>query len=287
MFVDTLLSTKKPFPKRYTQTPIYIEEYDITEENLQVDQWKVYPCSTVPWTDIEKWFKDGSYTPYDDEKLMDLVINIKTFVFPWIRLNRIIRDIPSDYIMNDHSRPNMRQDAKVVMEKEGKTCACIRCREVKGKEFIKETAIVRVRIYKSSGGWEYFISSETQDTSVLYGFLRLRLPSSRYNTIFPELADSSLIRELHVYGQLQKVGSKEISTSPASQHKGIGRMLVDVAEEISKQHGYKKVSIIAGEGTRGYYERLGYHHDDGVGGFMQKSLAESLIIKSDIIINGL
>ena len=31
------------------------------------DQMKVYPCQTVPWTRIEKWYKEGSYVPYFDK----------------------------------------------------------------------------------------------------------------------------------------------------------------------------------------------------------------------------
>jgi len=30
------------------------------------------------------------------------------------------------------------------------------------------------------------------------------------------------------------------------------------AEEIAKEHGYKKISVISAIGTRKYYEKLGY-----------------------------
>ena len=44
------------------------------------------------------------------------------------------------------------------------------------------------------------------------------------------------------------------------------------AEEIARQCGYKKMSVISGEGTRGYYKKLGYQCDEGLGSFMMKNL---------------
>jgi histone acetyltransferase (RNA polymerase elongator complex component) len=51
-------------------------------------------------------------------------------------------------------------------------CKCIRCREVKGR--VPEKNQLVVRLYDSSGGDEYFISYESEDFTVIYGFLRLR-----------------------------------------------------------------------------------------------------------------
>jgi histone acetyltransferase (RNA polymerase elongator complex component) len=280
MFVDTLLAINNAnggpnIPlhsnKKINGKDVVYDTYNMKCPELQVDQWKVYPCSTVPWTDIEKWYKDGTYKPYDQEKLIDLVINIKTFMLPWIRLNRIIRDIPSDYIISTHDVPNMRQDAKSIMEREGKVCNCIRCREVKDSNYSDSKYVIRE--YNASEGKELFISCESCDLKTLYGFLRLRLPSQlrcqeAYN-IFNVLEGCSFIRELHVYGQLQKVSCKGTHV----QHKGIGKSLVTVAEHISKSHRYHKVCIIAGEGTKQYYEKLGYIEvSEDQGGFMVKSI---------------
>lgn len=42
-------------------------EYDLADDQLQADQWKVYPCAVTPWTVIEKWYKAGTYKPYGTE----------------------------------------------------------------------------------------------------------------------------------------------------------------------------------------------------------------------------
>ena len=49
---------------------------------------------------------------------------------PWIRLNRVVRDIPSNYILGGVDAPNMREEILSEMRRQGKVCRCIRCREV-------------------------------------------------------------------------------------------------------------------------------------------------------------
>ncbi|CAN0182944.1 unnamed protein product, partial [Laminaria digitata] len=172
------------------------------DPDLQADQWKIYPCSVVPWTLIDKWHRDGSYVPYPEDQLFELILSVKARVHPWIRLNRVIRDIPNQYITGGCSVTNMRQQILLqTLKKRGMKCRCMRCREVKGQEF-KDASIV-IRKYKASGGLEYFISSESPEET-LYGFLRLRIPSGK-SSILPDLKGCALIRELHVYGKLKKV----------------------------------------------------------------------------------
>eukprot|EP00638_Chattonella_subsalsa_P009222 CAMPEP_0117757264 /NCGR_PEP_ID=MMETSP0947-20121206/14620_1 /TAXON_ID=44440 /ORGANISM="Chattonella subsalsa, Strain CCMP2191" /LENGTH=604 /DNA_ID=CAMNT_0005577109 /DNA_START=68 /DNA_END=1882 /DNA_ORIENTATION=+ len=222
----------------------------LNDPNLQADQWKIYPCSVVPWTIIEKWHKDGSYVPYSDEKLFELILRVKAKVHPWIRLNRVIRDIPNTYITGGCQKTNMRQLLLKELKRRGHVCRCIRCREVKGREF--DGAKLKVRKYKASGGWEYFISFESDDEMTLFGFVRLRIPSMQ-SEILPELKGCALIRELHVYGQLRKVGA-----DGKTQHKGLGKRLLKKAEQIALSHGFFSLAIISGVGVREYYRKHGY-----------------------------
>ena len=67
----------------------------LTDEWLQADQWKIYPCEITPWTKIKEWFEAGSYVPYPDEQLVDLLLRVLPKIHPWVRVNRVVRDIPS------------------------------------------------------------------------------------------------------------------------------------------------------------------------------------------------
>lgn len=98
----------------------------------------------------------------------------------------------------------------------------------------------------------------------LLGFLRLRLrKKNNYcdDRPFKCLENSALIRELHVYGSLLKHDDFKDELN-FIQHKGLGKCLVLVAEIISYFYNYKKVSIIAGVGTREYYKKLGYTKEE-------------------------
>jgi histone acetyltransferase (RNA polymerase elongator complex component) len=61
---------------------------------------------------------------------------------------------------------------------------------------------------------------------------------------------TALIRELHVYGTVKKIGEK----GDRSQHVGFGIRLMKEAEKIAKENNYKKISVIAGIGVREYYK---------------------------------
>lgn len=246
------------------------EVWDLVDESIGGDQVKLYPCAVTPYTEIEKWYKEGSYVPYPEEELLNLLVDTKAAMFPWIRVNRIIRDIPSDYIIASSDHGHWGAVVVDVLAKQGRRCRCIRCREVRSSVYTGDYQLV-VRQYGSSGRNEYFISAESDDNKeTLYGFLRLREGSSDPHKTFPELTGCALIRELHVYGQLQDT-SKVSRCVTATQHKGLGRMLLSTAEAIARQRGFGKVAVIAGEGSKRYYEKFGYSED---GAFIVKELVQ-------------
>eukprot|EP00746_Dinoflagellata_sp_MGD_P165673 gnl/MRDRNA2_/MRDRNA2_95088_c0_seq1.p1 gnl/MRDRNA2_/MRDRNA2_95088_c0~~gnl/MRDRNA2_/MRDRNA2_95088_c0_seq1.p1 ORF type:complete len:748 (+),score=151.51 gnl/MRDRNA2_/MRDRNA2_95088_c0_seq1:73-2316(+) len=131
--------------------------------DLQADHWKIYPCEVTPFTKIETWFQEGSYKPYTDTDpmlLQDLLVKVKAEVHPWIRLNRVIRDIPEVSIIAGNSNTNLRQNIFAKLHAMGKSCRCIRCREVRDWPETAEQLRVRIREYRSSFGTEYFITVE-------------------------------------------------------------------------------------------------------------------------------
>lgn len=251
MFMDELLGTIGDFENIMSIIEGISEwrVYRISAPELQLDQWKVYPCEVVPYTEIEKWHKEGLYKPYSEEYMEPILLELKRNMFPWIRLNRIVRDIPTDYIISSADHPNTRQLLQKKMLENGWKCKCIRCREVKLTEISGEV-YYRVAEYNASNGTEYFIAAEDITGDILYGFLRLRVK---------DIQDNAWIRELHVYGFIQKTVGKT-DHSPSSQHKGIGKQLMAFAKEIAFKCGKREIWVISGEGTKCYYEKLGYVH---------------------------
>ena len=199
-------------------------------------------------------------------------MKVKCHVHPWIRLNRVIRDIPNQYIVGGNEVTNLRQFLERKLAEHGAKCACIRCREVGAKQhdFAERDIVLRVRMYPASGGREFFLSFETHDQDTLFGFARLRLCADFdiARRAFPELVGCAMVRELHVYGQMLPVFAKK-GKSAATQHLGFGKRLMRAAETIAALEGYRKVSVIAGVGTRNYYRKIGYRRR---GTYMLKAL---------------
>lgn len=74
------------------------------------------------------------------------------------------------------------------------------------------------------------------------------------------LGGAALVRELHVYGTMKRVGEE----GHQSQHTGLGKRLLQRAEQIARgdnRYGLscEKVAIISGVGVRDYYRKQGYH----------------------------
>ena len=230
-------------------------ESSLYDERLQVDQYKIYPTAIVPWTKIEKWFNEGSYIPYSDTLLYKLIKDFKQLIQPWKRLNRIIRDIPSHYISGGykHEYVNMRQLLQDDMKINNWCCNCIRCREIKGNIVNLNDIKLNIQHYRSSGGTEYFIEYKT--TQYLIGFIRLRLNDNNVKEQLSILKECALIRELHVYSNLNNVGNNICNSY---QHKGFGTKLLETAENIAINNGYRKMAIISGTGVRSYYRKFSY-----------------------------
>ncbi len=250
--VDIHIMPNLPFSSFEDDTAmLYNILYD---DRLQVDQIKIYPSAVVPFTKIKKWYDEGKYIPYSDELLFKLIKDFKQKVPKYIRLNRIIRDIPASYISGGYNNKsiNMRQSMQDDMRKNNWKCKCIRCREI-GNNKIEENEIKLEHIYyNSSDGDEYYISYETSE--YLIGFIRLRL-NRDYKNVLDVLRGCALVRELHVYSNISPVGKKD---KMSIQHKGYGMRLLEEAERIASINGYEKIAIISGTGVRNYYRKFGY-----------------------------
>lgn len=236
-----------------------------TDERFQPDMIKIYPCVVTKDSKIYQWYKKGKYKPYTDKQLLDLLIKIKKDIPEYVRIIRLIRDIPSESIIAGNKISNLRQ----LMQAQGAECRCIRCREVRGElKNIEKSKYKQIK-YKASNGTEYFLSFNSPDDKLLYAFLRLRLPKDpkpslnqvqddalmlQDDIIIPELIDAAIIREVHTYGKLAPLSGK----TKSAQHIGFGKQLVQKAEQIAKKQGFKKMAVISGIGVREYYRKLGY-----------------------------
>ncbi|MBT6691566.1 tRNA uridine(34) 5-carboxymethylaminomethyl modification radical SAM/GNAT enzyme Elp3 [Candidatus Parcubacteria bacterium] len=245
-------------------------KYVFESSDLQPDQIKIYPCIVNEYSELHKWYQDGKYKPYSEKDLSDLLMKIKLLTPPYVRINRLIRDIPEESITAGNKITNLRQYLQQGLKKQNKACQCIRCREVKGDTTGIAQAELVTREYKSSRGREIFLSFESPDRQKIYAFLRLRLNENSQQNIFEELKGASIVRELHVYGKMIPTYGEGLDDETSqTQHSGFGKKLMAEAEKITRANKLNKVAVISGIGVRNYYKKLGYTLE---GTYMTKNL---------------
>ena len=181
----------------------------------------------------------------------------------YCRVMRIMRAIPSAYLVAGITNLDMRHDIEEEIRARKIPIQEIRFREIgfelRDHRKIDTNVSLKVTEYEGSKGKELFIEAVNQD-DILFGLLRLRLDQDK--TV------PAMVRELHVYGPTLKLGEK---ADEEWQHKGLGKQLMQKAQDLAKEHGYKEIRVISGIGVREYYYKLGYKLDkDGI--YVEKKL---------------
>jgi len=228
-------------------------------EDFCPDEIKIYPNQLLANAELYEYWQRGEFKPYSTEELIDLIADIKPTIPRYCRVNRVIRDIPSTNVVEGNRRTSLRQDVQIEMKRRGIHCECVRCREVRGKSVKTESLKLKDMVYQAGTAEEHFISYVTPDDK-LAGFVRLSLPGKDSpQTGISDLAGAALIREVHVYGQSLPVGAEK---DGAAQHAGLGTRLLEEAERIAKENGFKRMAVISAVGTRGYYLGRGFERGE-------------------------
>ena len=255
----------------------------LTNSDYFAHQIKLYPMYIAKWTLIKQLYERGEFIPQAKQDIINNIIYFLQNCQIWWRINRIGRDIPSknkegtQYLYGEVKDLDLRAKVDKIMEEnyakdpKYRMCKDIRAREPGwDNEHKKDDVMIFDTKYKANGATEYFISIESQDREIIFGFLRLRLTTT---TTLKALKGCALIQELHVYGPVKEVFAE--SNYKSSQHYGFGKKLMRYAEYISFINGYNKISVISGVGVRNYYRKLGYELKDT---FMVKTLVDIQMI---------
>ncbi|MBI5035352.1 MAG: tRNA uridine(34) 5-carboxymethylaminomethyl modification radical SAM/GNAT enzyme Elp3 [Chloroflexi bacterium] len=220
---------------------------------LRPDELKIYPCSLLRDTELYNRYERGEYRPYTDQELIEIIIASKQVVPQYCRINRVIRDIPANYVAAGSITSHLRVVVQREMKKRGLQCECIRCREVRADKIFADELRLDVLTYSTDATTEHFLSFVTPHDKIA-GFLRLSLPlaNAPRDEILDELHGCAMIREVHVYGPALEIGTE---SSGEAQHAGLGTRLIERAQEIARAAGFKRIAVISAIGTREYYRK--------------------------------
>ncbi|MBA7704946.1 tRNA uridine(34) acetyltransferase [subsurface metagenome] len=240
-----------------------------SDARFKPDGLKLYPTMVVDGTELEKWYRDKRYQPYDDDTMINLICQIKSIVPKYVRISRVLRDIPSRFIVGG-LKDSLRDEVRQRMKQQDIECRCIRCREYGHRSQdgweIGEPRMVRMD-YEASGGKEIFLSFE-DGNETLFGLLRMRIQSKPIASLGHEEGNLAIIRELHIYGP--EVSLRQRNPA-AAQHKGLGKALLKEAERIAgDEFQVQQMVVLSGTGAKEYYRsEFGYSSQ---GDYMVKSL---------------
>ncbi len=237
-----------------------------SNSDFKPDGLKIYPCQVLQGAGLVNLYKKGKYLPYSEQQIKEIITKIFKIIPNYCRVMRVMREIPPEYLVAGTIHIDLRKDIEKEIRAKKIKINEIRFREIGfeyrdlvGKRKINQNLKLKVTKYRASGGEEYFLEIINRD-NILFGLCRLRIVKNK-DYIFGG------IRELHVYGQSLAIGER--SKNKFTQHRGLGKLLVKKAEEISAEEGVKELSVIAGIGVREYFYKLGYSPD---GAYVSKIL---------------
>ena len=232
------------------------------------DEIKLYPCALVDGTRLVAHWRNGSWRPYTEEELVNLLADDALVTPPFTRISRMIRDISAHDIMTGNKKVNLRQLVDLELAKRVQPVQEIRSREIAfGAAASDELSLSEVA-YETTNTREVFLQWVTPDNRIA-GFLRLSMPNADYVSAhasdLPIKAGEAMIREVHVYGRVAGLHQG----GENAQHRGLGRMLIERACDIARENGYAAINVISAVGTRGYYRKQGFA-DNGL--YRQRNL---------------
>jgi len=228
------------------------------DEHFRPDGLKLYPTLVVVGSELDAWYQENRYRPYSDGEMIDLLVEIKSLIPKYVRIARLMRDIPNKFIVAGSKDLSLRGTIRKRMNELGIECKCIRCREyghrLRDGWSVDEPHLTRLD-YDAYGGKEVFLSFEDANET-LFGLLRLRINSGK-----------AFVRELHVFGPEVPLGERQ---NAAAQHCGLGEKLLREAEQITREEfRIASLEILSGVGAREYYRSFGYSLE---GAYMVKEL---------------
>ncbi len=262
-------------------------------ESWRPDMLKIYPCLVVRGANLVHDWQTGSFQPLMDEEAAEIIADTLAIAPPWLRIQRIQRDIPAHQIIAGVKAGNLRQIATNLLPKQGRRSGCLRDREIGRVRDVPPVEAFRMvtRSFTSASGEEIFLtweaphplaSSDERDEfdggvprgegihkwsdddppgGVVAGWCRLRKPGT--SGLRPNQDPSTaFVRELKVLGRAVSIGGGAERENEV-QHTGIGKRMMAEAERLARVHwGATRIAVTAGVGVRGYYRKIGYSLQD-------------------------
>src|SRR4030043_261290 len=135
-----------------------------SDERLQPDQLKIYPCQVIKGSQLEEEYWKKKYKPYTKEQLEVILKKMLTLIPRYCRVMRIMREIPPEYLVAGTTRIDLRKEIENEIRTNKDKIKEIRFREI---GFAKDNSDIDLNLkitkYKASEGEEYFLEIINKD----------------------------------------------------------------------------------------------------------------------------
>lgn len=234
------------------------EEYArfVSDAAFMPDEVKLYPCALIEGTGLMRLYEAGDWHPYEEDDLIELLVDDVIATPAFTRVSRMIRDFSAQDIVAGSKKTNLRQMVEQRLEQRGVSVQEIRFRELGCEGASLDELHMEIVEYECDGSSERFLQWVTAGGRIA-GFLRLSLPHPDAVESLdgaPIALGEAMIREVHVYGKVAAIDTE----GEAVQHAGLGRKLVEEACRLAREAGYQRINVISSVGTREYYRKLGF-----------------------------
>lgn len=248
----------------------------VDDPDFMPDEVKLYPCALVKGTGLYRMWERHAWHPYTHAQLIDVLTYDLMKTPAYIRVSRMIRDIPSTDIEVGNKRINLRQDVQRELERNGKRPREMRERSIGLSDVRPDDLHMDVIAYttKSPDGTpcdERFIQWVT-DKNELVGFARLSVPHTERENDDAAPARSSnerhvaYLREVQVFDDVnplfERFPGSEATKKPSLGTDLFDRLVERACIEAKSLHS-SHVSVNCACGMRPRFRKLGFLKVDG------------------------
>ncbi len=157
--------------------------------DFQPDMLKIYPCVVTKNSEIYNLWKKGIYKPLNNAQIKKLLIKIKKIIPPYVRITRLIRDIPEESIEAGPNISNLRQ----ILQQEKVQCECIRCREIRADYL---GTISKPQFSSKFSNFGYNLFYKVYKYTIFKNFLQLRFAQNFKTWLEKRVQKQSLPKEI-------------------------------------------------------------------------------------------
>jgi len=222
---------------------------DLWKEEHYPDLLKIYPCVVLPDETAQKpmydLYRQGLWTPITNEAYELFLKEALPHLPCDVHVNRLQRIFEEKEI-------NLGPNKPINRTKYDNICKTMYTRSVQNTKYPINGVFTNHKIVSSIHGNEITIQAVLEDNTLL-GYGRLSLP----------FGDTARLRDIRVLGDPVKIGDRNVERS-GCQHIGIGREILDFAENYARSHNKEKLSLHSSAGSVQYFldngfQALNYH----------------------------